>query len=332
MKMVDKGGEKLLEIKDLSVRFHLNSGLIAHALGQDLKTVHAVDNVNLTIMKGRTLGLVGESGSGKSTIGNAIFGLVDVHSGSIKFNDKEILSKGKMTDTGFKSKAHFIFQNPFSCLNPRMTAWEIIAEPMIVYPDADRNIARRVAELMDAVKLPTSSAMKFPHEFSGGQARRIGLARALALNPSFIVADEPTSGLDISTSATILNLMRDMQEEFGLTYLWISHNLDQVQHMSDDMAVLYLGQVIEFGKTADILANMQHPYTEALVSAVPTIGGRGSSKKKIILQGEIPSPINRPTGCHFRTRCPYVQTNCATDEPELGSKSLGQLVRCHYPL
>ena len=213
-----------------------------------------------------------------------------------------------------------------------MTAWEIIAEPMIVYPDADRNIARRVAELMDAVKLPISSAMKFPHEFSGGQARRIGLARALALNPTFIVADEPTSGLDISTSATILNLMRDMQEEFGLTYLWISHNLDQVQHMSDDMAVLYLGQVIEFGKTADILANMQHPYTEALVSAVPTIGGRGSSKKKIILQGEIPSPINRPTGCYFRTRCPYVQTNCATDEPELGSKSLGQLVRCHYPL
>ena len=161
---------------------------------------------------------------------------------------------------------------------------------------------------------------------------RIGLARALALNPSFIVADEPTSGLDISTSATILNLMRDMQEQFGLTYLWISHNLDQVQHMSDDMAVLYLGRVIEFGKTADVLTSMQHPYTEALVSAVPTIGGASSDKKKIILQGEIPSPIDRPSGCHFRSRCPYVQPNCGSVEPELMAKTPEHFVRCHYPL
>lgn len=330
--MVDQSGEKLLEIKDLSVQFHLNGGLLARALGQDLKTVHAVDNVSLTILKGRTLGLVGESGSGKSTIGNVIFGLIDAQSGSIQFDGQEILANGKMTDTSFKSKAHFIFQNPFSCLNPRMTAWEIIAEPMSVHPDPDIRIVHRVAELMDAVKLPANSASKFPHEFSGGQARRIGLARALALNPSFIVADEPTSGLDISTSATILNLMRDMQEQFGLTYLWISHNLDQVQHMSDDMAVLYLGRVIEFGKTADVLASMQHPYTEALVSAVPTIGGASSDKKKIILQGEIPSPIDRPSGCHFRSRCPYVQPNCGSVEPELMAKTPEHFVRCHYPL
>lgn len=321
----------LIRIKNLKTFFFQGRGLLSKLFGQGLRTVHAVDDVSLTIRKGHTFGLVGESGCGKSTLGQTLFRLVEPVGGEIWFMDENVLCMDYQNLRRFRQKAQMIFQDQYGCLNPRMTVGQIIAEPLELQPDKyhDRQKKEaRVAELLEAVDLDSEAAVKFPNEFSGGQARRIGVARAIALNPDFIVADEPTSGLDISTAATILNLMQGIQERFGLTYLWISHNLNQVRYMSDDIAIMYLGKVVETGPTASVFANLAHPYSQALISAVPQIAGSAKGEK-ILLKGEIPSPINPPSGCRFRTRCPSVMGICGEIEPPLMQIEPNHFAACH---
>ncbi|MCP4719068.1 MAG: ABC transporter ATP-binding protein [Desulfobacteraceae bacterium] len=318
----------LIKINDLKMHFYLGKGLLSKLFGKGLRVVHAVDGVNLNIRKGHTFGLVGESGCGKSTLGQTIFRLLKPQSGEILFQGKDVFKMNQREKYEFHQQAQLIFQDQFGCLNPRMTVKQIIAEPLIAY-DYQKNgmdVDEKVSRLLEAVNLPPEAALKFPNEFSGGQARRIGLARAIALDPSFIVADEPTSGLDISTAATILNLMQDLQESLGLTYLWISHNLNQVKYMSDDIAIMYLGKIVEMGKTQDVFDNLAHPYSQALISAMPRVGE--INRKKIILEGEIPSPINPPSGCRFRTRCRYAKSVCSKHEPKLQDLGSGHYAAC----
>ncbi len=320
----------IVKINDLKTYFFLGKGLLSKLFGRGLRIVHAIDGVNLTVKKGSTFGLVGESGCGKSTLGLTIFRLIKALEGEVLFKGRDVLKMSDKELRAFRRKVHMIFQDQFGCLNPRLTAGQIISEPLKIHgSDCNReaDLSERVGDLLRAVNLPPDSAAKFPHEFSGGQARRIGVARAIALNPEFIVADEPTSGLDISTAATILNLMHDLQEDLNLTYLWISHNLNQVKYMSDDIAVMYLGKVVESGRTAEVFEHMAHPYTKALISAVPKIGSEGRSI--IMLEGEMPSPINPPSGCSFRTRCRHVMKICAEMEPDLIDVGSGHLAACH---
>jgi oligopeptide transport system ATP-binding protein len=321
----------LIKINNLKTYFYQNKGFLSKLFGEGLKTVHAVDDVSLTIQKGRTFGLVGESGCGKSTLGNTIFRLVKATSGEILFLDKDILKMNSTDLMEFRQNAQLIFQDQYGCMNPRMTVGQIIAEPLLMkaHGDLDNDeLFDEVERLLLAVNLDPDSAVKFPNEFSGGQARRIGVARAIALNPTFIMADEPTSGLDISTAATVLNLMQDLQDKMDITYLWVSHNLNQVKYMSDDMAVMYLGKIVEMGKTKDIFSRMAHPYTKALISAVPQISA-DKQQETIFLEGEIPSPINPPSGCRFRTRCPMVMKKCKTHEPPLIDLGAGHYCACH---
>ncbi len=321
----------LIDIRNLRTYFYQNKGLLSKVFGEGMKTVHAVDDVSLTIQKGRTFGLVGESGCGKSTLGQTIFRLVKAQSGEILFQGQDVLNMDPKTLMGFRKKAQLIFQDQYGCMNPRMTVGKIIAEPLLMRETGKmdkHDLFQEVAKLLLAVNLDSDSAKKFPNEFSGGQARRIGVARAIALNPIFIMADEPTSGLDISTAATILNLMQDLQDKLDITYLWVSHNLNQVKYMSDDMAVMYLGKIVEMGQTKDVFNAMAHPYTKALISAVPQVSA-SQQKKTIFLEGEIPSPINPPSGCRFRTRCPQVMKKCKTREPILTDLGGGHLCACH---
>jgi oligopeptide/dipeptide ABC transporter ATP-binding protein len=318
----------LIKIRNLKTYFLQGKGILSKLFGQGLRMVHAVDGVSLTIKKGRTYGLVGESGCGKSTLARTIFLLVEPQEGQIYFKDKDILKAGVREMRNFRQNAQLIFQDPYSCLNPRMTTGQIIAEPLNLYRSDKTNVERKVDEILESVSLPRDAVLKFPNEFSAGQARRIGVARAIATNPDFIVADEPTSGLDISTVATILNLMQDLQEQLDLTYLWISHDLDQVKYMSDDIAFMYLGKIVEMGKTSDVLNNLAHPYSQALISLIPKIMKK-DQKNKIILEGEIPSPINPPSGCRFRTRCRYVSKKCKEQEPPLIHIGSGHYAACH---
>jgi oligopeptide/dipeptide ABC transporter ATP-binding protein len=318
----------LISIENLKAYFFQGKGILSKLFGQGSKTVHAVDGVTLSIKKGRTFGLVGESGCGKSTLAKAIFGLVACQEGRICFEGDDILTAPTRVIKSFRQRAQLIFQDPYASLNPRMTAGQIIAEPLHLYKSGKMAVGRRVTELLESVGLPGDAVFKFPIEFSGGQARRIGVARAIALNPDFIVADEPTSGLDISTAATILNLMQDLQEKLNLTYLWISHNLNQVKYMSDDIAIMYLGKVVEMGKTSDVLSHLAHPYSRALISVIPQL--RNIKKKdKIILEGEIPSPITPPSGCRFRTRCKHASKKCKAIEPSLIDLGAGHYASCH---
>jgi len=300
----------LIQIKGLKTYFFQGKGLLSKWFGKGLKIVHAVDGVSLTIRKGRTFGLVGESGCGKSTLGQTIFRLVEPVEGEVFFNGRDVVKMNQAELRKFRQKAQLIFQDQFGCLK------------------SQQEIAQDVAALLRAVNLDPDAAVKFPNEFSGGQARRIGVARAIALNPEFIMADEPTSGLDISTAATILNLMQELQEKMDITYLWVSHNLNQVRYMSDDMAVMYLGKVVEMGPTSEVFDQMAHPYTKALISAVPQVF-LGKKKQAIFLKGEIPSPINPPSGCRFRTRCPHALRKCEEEEPALIDLGGGHLCACH---
>ncbi len=321
----------LIEIRNLKTHFYQGKGLLSKLFGEGLKTVHAVDGVSLAIKKGRTFGLVGESGCGKSTLGNSIFRLVEPIEGEILYKGHDVLKMDQKELREFRQQAQIIFQDQFGCLNPRMTVGQIIAEPLLMREGADisqEKLGHEVVELLRAVNLDPDASVKFPNEFSGGQARRIGVARAIALQPQFIMADEPTSGLDISTAATILNLMQDLQDEMGITYLWVSHNLNQVKYMSDDMAVMYLGKVVEKGQTKDVFSQMAHPYTKALISAVPKMDV-DKRKKTILLEGEMPSPINPPSGCYFRTRCPHVYQRCKEEEPPLVDLGGGHFCACH---
>ena len=321
----------LLQIKNLKTYFFQHNDLFSKLLGQKQNIIRAVDGVSLDIKKGRTCGLVGESGCGKSTLAQSIFRLVDPLEGKILYKDQDVLKMNEKTLRVFRHRIHFIFQDQFGCLNPRMTAGQLIAEPLANYKSSNHkneDSAQHVFDLLNAVNLDYQDALKFPHEFSGGQARRISIARAIALDPEFIVADEPTSGLDISTAATILNLLKDLQERLDVTYLWVSHDLSQVKYMTDDIAIMYLGKIVETGKTVDVFENLAHPYSQALVSAIPHV--RATNRmKKIVLRGEVPSSLNPPRGCRFHTRCPYSFKRCEEEEPQLIDLGSEHFAACH---
>jgi oligopeptide/dipeptide ABC transporter ATP-binding protein len=315
----------ILEVKDLKKHFPVKKGILRRTVGQ----VYAVDGISFTIGEGETLGLVGESGCGKSTAGRAILRLIEPTSGVVKMMGQDIAGLSKKELRPFRKQAQIVFQDPFSSLNPRMTAGDIVAEPLLVHGVANkRERATLVAALFDRVGLRPAQMANFPHQFSGGQRQRICIARALALGPKLIVGDEPVSALDVSIQAQVINLLQDLQRERRLSYLFISHNLAVVEHISHRIAVMYLGRIVEYATTKEIFTNGQHPYTEALLSAVP-VPDPAIKRKKRILQGDVPSPVNPPSGCHFHTRCPYAVARCKVEVPLLREIAPGHHVSCH---
>lgn len=316
----------LLEVKHLKKHFPIKGGVFSKTIGY----VYAVDDINFTLEKGETLGLVGESGCGKSTTGRTILRLIEPTDGAIYFEGQDITNLDKGAMRALRREMQIIFQDPYASLNPRMTVGSIIGEPLEIHKIAKGSEKEeRVASLLQKVGLRAEDMRKYPHEFSGGQRQRIGIARALALNPKLIVCDEPVSALDVSIQAQVINLLEDLQAEFGLSYLFIAHNLNVVEHISNRVAVMYLGQIVELASDEELYRNPQHPYTEALLSAVP-IPDPTVKKKRIILEGDVPSPINPPKGCHFHTRCMYKDKICEEVEPEFKDIGGGHWVACHF--
>lgn len=314
----------LIEVKGLKKYFDINVGMF------NTKPLKAVDDVSLTIKKGETLGLVGESGCGKTTVGRTILHLYKPTTGEILYEGKPIKTKSDIRE--FRKKATMVFQDPYSSLNPRMTVSDIIAEPLDVHKLYSSKTERRerILELMSKVGLNSEHATRYAHEFSGGQRQRIGIARSLAVNPDFIVCDEPVSALDVSIQAQIINMFEELQQQLGLTYLFIAHDLLVVRHISDRIGVMYLGRLVEIADAKEIYENPLHPYSQSLLSSVPIPDPKPArANKRIVLSGDIPSPLNAPSGCPFRTRCPYAEKKCAESMPELKEISSGHFVACH---
>ena len=315
----------VLEVRDLKKHFPIRKGLLQRAAG----TVLAVDGVSFSIGEGETLGLVGESGCGKSTVGRTVLRLIEPTGGSIIVGGKDITHLDKTELRPYRRQMQIIFQDPFSSLDPRMSAGNIVAEPMRVHGLArGAAVRKRVADLFDRVGLRKAQMANYPHQFSGGQRQRIGIARALALQPKLIIGDEPVSALDVSIQAQVLNLMMDLQRDMGLAYLFISHNLAVVEHISDRIAVMYLGRIVEYTDKHTLFTRPQHPYTESLLLAVPVPDPRVKRQKRV-LQGDVPSPMKPPPGCHFHTRCPYAVERCKVEPPVLREVKPGQWVACH---
>jgi peptide/nickel transport system ATP-binding protein len=319
----------LLQVNDLKKHFPVRSGLAALGLGQRQR-VYAVDGVSFNIARGETLALVGESGCGKSTVGRAILRLFDITAGQIVLDGHRIDDLSAAALRPLRRRVQVVFQDPFSSLNPRMRVRDIIAEPMRNFAIAKSaaDMDARVGALLNKVRLPRDAAGRWPHEFSGGQRQRIGIARALAAEPDLIVCDEAVSALDVSVKAQIVNLLHDLQQELGLSLLFISHDLAIVEHMTHLVAVMYLGRIVELGPKRNVFAAPKHPYTEALLSAVP-VPEPGAARQRIVLKGDVPSPVNPPKGCRFHTRCPYVFDRCRTEEPELQLIGQGHFTACH---
>ncbi|WP_424357394.1 ABC transporter ATP-binding protein [Methanocella sp. MCL-LM] len=317
--------EKLIEIKDLKVYFPIHGGVFS----KTVENVKAVDGVSFYIKKGETLGLVGESGCGKTTVGRSMLRLIEPTSGQVLFQGDDIVKYKAREMQKLRQNMQIVFQDPNSSLNPRMLVKDVVAEPLIINGmKKGEELDKKVAQLLETVGLNPTHANRYPHEFSGGQRQRIGIARALALNPKFIVLDEPTSSLDVSVQSQILNKLEDLQRELGLTYLFISHNLIVVKYLSDRVAVMYLGKIVESAKTDDLFAKPMHPYTQALLSAIP-VPDPSIKTQRIILEGDVPTPINPPKGCRFHTRCRYKMDICDKVEPEFKDIGGEHFVACH---
>ena len=315
----------VLKVKNLQKYFKITEGLFRHTAGQ----VHAVDDVSFSIDSGKTLGLVGESGCGKSTVGRTILRLVDPTAGQIYLNGTNITNMRFRELSPFRKQMQIIFQDPFSSLDPRMTAEEIVGEILTAHDTLSKSdIRTKVVQLFDKVGLRTDQLKNYPHEFSGGQRQRLGIARALSVDPDIIICDEPVSALDVSIQAQVINLLIDLQTELGIAYLFIAHDLAVVEHISDQVAVMYLGRIVEIADRDKIFQAAQHPYTESLLAAVP-VPDPTQRKAKRILKGDVPSPVHRPPGCHFHTRCPYVTDRCKSTAPDLKSIAPGHKVACH---
>ena len=319
--------ETLISVKNLKKHFAISSGVFSRTHDY----VHAVDGVSFDIGKGETHGLVGESGCGKSTTGRCILRLIEPTSGEVWFQGADVTRLGTDALRQLRRDMQIIFQDPYASLNPRLTVGAIIGEALQIHGLAKsrKALEERVVELLETVGLQPDHLFRFPHEFSGGQRQRIGIARALAVEPKLVVCDEPVSALDVSIQAQVINLLEDLQEKFGLTYLFIAHDLSVVEHISSRVAVMYLGRVVEIAPSRALYDTPLHPYTEALLSAVP-IPDPTVKRKRIMLQGDVPNPIRPPSGCHFHTRCPIAKPDCAQRDPELLEKRPGHWVACHY--
>ncbi len=315
----------LLEVEGLKKWFPMTAGFLSRSRGQ----LKAVDGLSFEIRKGETFGLVGESGCGKSTLARVILRLLDPTAGTVRFDGQAVTGLGRAGVRKLRRHMQIIFQDPYSSLNPRMTIGEIIEEPMVIYRVADKaGRAAKVRDLLQLIGLDKSYVRRYPHELSGGQRQRVSIARALALNPRFIVCDEPVSALDVSIRSQILNLLAESQDRFGLTYLFVSHDLSVVRHISDRVGVMYLGKLIEVAGKDELYEHPLHPYTLALLSAIP-VPDPEAEVKRIILEGDVPSPIDPPAGCRFRTRCRQAMGRCAVEEPELREVGSGHRVACH---